>query len=76
MRIVKRGLLGAVIGIAATVVATRVAPQFAEPIGQIAAATQGVEGVIGKVALEQFVPQIRNILGQGNGNGQAPGQSV
>jgi len=72
MRRLKRVAIGAVLGIAVTAVVARVAPQFAEPAGQIAAASQGIEGVVGKIAIEQFVPQIRQLLGgagQANGNG-------
>jgi len=69
----KKAAIGAILGIAVTAIASRFIPQFAQAAGTVAAATQGVEGVLGKVVLEQAVPQIASRFGfggNGNGNGQ------
>ena len=70
MNRIKKGLFGAIIGIAVTAIAVKVVPQFAKEAGTIASATQGIEGVVGKVVLEQVLPRFNlgNIFG-GNGNG-------
>ncbi len=72
MNRIKKGLFGAIIGIAVSAIAVKVIPQFAKEAGTIASATQGLEGVVGKVVLEQVLPRFNlgNILG-GNGNGNS-----
>ena len=72
MNRIKKGLFGAIIGIAVSAIAVKVIPQFAKEAGTIASATQGFEGVVGKVVLEQVLPRFNlgNILG-GNGNGNS-----
>jgi len=70
MNRIKKGLFGAIIGIAVSAIAVKVIPQFAKEAGTIASATQGFEGVVGKVVLEQVIPRFN--IGQlfgGNGNG-------
>ncbi len=72
MNRVKKGLFGAIIGIAVTAIASKVIPQFAKEAGTIASATQGFEGVVGKVVLEQVLPRFNLggfLGGNGNGNG-------
>jgi len=69
MRRLKKAAIGAILGIAVTAIASRFIPQFSQAAGTIAAATQGVEGVVGKVVLEQAVPQLASRFGFGNGNG-------
>jgi len=73
MRRLKKAAIGAILGIAVTAIASRFIPQFSQAAGTIAAATQGVEGVVGKVVLEQAVPQLASRFGFGGngGNGQA-----
>ncbi len=66
----KKAAIGAILGIAVTAIASRFIPQFAQSAGTIAAATQGVEGVVGKVVLEQAVPQLASRFFGNGGNGQ------
>jgi len=72
MNRIKKGLFGAIIGIAVSAIAVKVIPQFAKEAGTIASATQGFEGVVGKVVLEQVLPRFNLggfLGGNGNGNG-------